>query len=124
MKRAVLLATVIAVAFVPAASASGKTKTKVTLDSVFTVPVKTLWDGDVLSRRKACEKQRQVFVYRELPEADELVGSTESYRGKTQRNRYYWHYEQDGVAPEGDYYAQVLPTDKCKGDLSETVPFP
>ena len=77
-----------------------------------------------MSDRKVCEKQRQVFVYREAGETDELLGSTPSYRGKTQRNRYYWHYEEDGVAPEGDYYALVMPTDRCKGDLSGTVHFP
>jgi len=94
----------------------------VTLDGIFTVPIETHWDGDVKSARKACKNRRLVRVFRVRPGADEKVGSTRSYKGLSD-NGYYWSYVEDGVAPAGNYYAKVKPTDTCKGDRSETVSF-
>ena len=123
MKRAFLLAVATAAAIVvPAAAASAKTATTVTLDDVFIVPVETHWDGDVKSSRKACKSKRRVLVFRVQPGADERIGSTRSYKGKSSPG-YFWSLVKDGVTPNGDYYAKVRPTDTCKGDRSETLSF-
>ena len=125
MKRAALLAVFViaaTAAFAPAASARGKANTTVTLDDVFAVPIETHWDGDVRSRRKACKNRRRVLVFRVRPGADAKVGSTRSYRGKSDPG-YYWSYVEQGVAPSGNYYAKVKPTDTCQGDRSKTLHF-
>jgi hypothetical protein len=122
MKQAALLAIVIAVAFVPAASAGAKTATTVTLDDVFAVPIETHWDGDVKSSRKACKKDRLVIVYRVRSGDDQKMGATRSYRGMVDPG-YYWSLVKDGIAPTGNYYAKVRPTDTCAGDRSGTLHF-
>jgi hypothetical protein len=122
MKRAALLAMVIAMAFVPAASASGRANTKVTLDGIFTVPIETHFDGDVKSTRKACKNDRKVKIFRKRSGADKKIGSTRSYKGLTS-NTYHWSHVEDGVARAGNYYAKVKRTDKCKKDRSGTVYF-
>ena len=117
MKRVVLLALVAAVACVPTAWASGKTKTTVTIDAVFLASGQTHWSGDMKSARKACKDRRRVLIYRARPGADVKVGSTKSFKGMVD-NGYYWTYFKTGAAPSGKYYAKVKPTDKCQGDES------
>ena len=120
MKRAALLAMVIAMAFVPAASASGKANTRLTFDSVFQQPSETLFAGDIFSPRTACKDQRLVLIFRVRDGADRKMGSTRSYKG-THQPGYYWVYGRDGLAPRGKYYAKVKPTDACQGDRSQTL---
>ena len=123
MKRVALLAiATTAVAFVPAAGAAAKTATTVTLDDVFVVPIETHWDGDVKSSRKACKNKRLVIVYRVRSGADQKMGATRSYKGKVDPG-YFWSLVKDGIAPEGNYYAKVRPTDQCKGDRSPSLHF-
>lgn len=112
----------IAVVFVPTASARDKASTTVTLDDVFVVPIETHWDGDIRSRRRACKNRRPVLVFRVRPGADQKMGSTKSYKGQVDPG-YFWSLVKDGIAPEGDYYAKVRPTDRCKGDRSSTLHF-
>jgi hypothetical protein len=120
MKRAALLAMVIAMAFVPAASASGKANTRLTFDSIVLTPSETIWAGDIFSPRKACKNQRKVLVFRQRSGADQKMGSTRSYKG-TDQPGYYWVFSKQGLAPRGKYYAKVRPTDRCQGDRSGTL---
>lgn len=120
MKRAALLAMVIAMAFVPAASAGGKANTRLTFDSIVLTPSETIWAGDIFSPRKACKNQRKVLVFRVRDGADQKMGSTRSYKG-TDQPGYYWVFSKDGLAPRGRYYAKVRPTDRCQGDRSGTL---
>jgi hypothetical protein len=117
MRRVVLLAVVGVMVCVPAASASGKADTRVTLDNIEISPGGTIWTGDIFSPKKACKNKRQVLVYRSIDGPDEKLGSTRSYKGMTQPG-YYWAYEEEGIPPAGDYYAKVRPTADCKGDRS------
>jgi hypothetical protein len=119
MKRAALLAMVIAMAFVPAASAGAKANTRLTFDSIVVTPSETIWAGDIFSPRKACKNQRKVLIFRVRDGADQKRGSTRSYKG-TDQPGYYWVYREEGLAPRGGYYAKVKPTDVCQGDRSET----
>ena len=120
MKRAIVLAAAIAVACVPAAAAGGKAKTRVTLDNIEITPGGTIWTGDIFSPRKACKNKRRVLVYRVLDGPDEKRGSTRSFKGKAQPG-YFWIYDEPGIAPPGNYYAKVKPTNKCKGDRSPAL---
>jgi hypothetical protein len=120
MKRAALLAMVIAMAFVPAASASGKANTRLTFDSIVVTPSETIWAGDIFSPRTACKNQRKVLIFRVRDGADRKMGSTRSYKG-TDQPGYYWVYGEEGLAPRGKYYAKVKPTDRCQRDRSETL---
>jgi hypothetical protein len=122
VKRVTLLAIVGVAVFASTSTADGKTRTTVTLDGIFAVPIETHWDGDLKSARKACKKRRKVQVFRVRPGADQKIGSTRSYKGKVD-NGYYWSLVKDGIAPAGDYHAKVRPTDKCRGDRSPTLHF-
>jgi hypothetical protein len=117
-----VLAIVGVAVFASTSTAGGKARTTVTLDGIFAVPIETHWDGDLKSARKACKKQRKVLVFRVRPGADQKTGSTRSYKGKVD-NGYYWSLVKDGIAPAGDYYAKVRPTDTCRGDRSPTLHF-
>jgi hypothetical protein len=120
MKRAVLLAVVVAVACAPAASAEGKANTRLTFDSVFQQPSEALFAGDIFSPRTACKNQRLVLIFRVRDGADQKVGQTRSYKGSAQPG-YYWVFSKQGLAPRGRYYAKVRPTDVCQGDQSQTL---
>jgi hypothetical protein len=122
MKRATLLVVgVVAIVWVlvPSASAGGKAGTRVTMDSAFVVPVETHWAGDIFSSRRVCKNKRRVLVFRVRPGADQKMGSTRSYKG-TDQPGYYWTLVKDGLHA-GKFYAKVKPTDRCKGDRSETL---
>jgi hypothetical protein len=106
---------------IPAASASGKADTRVTLDNIEITPGGTIWTGDIFSSKKACKNKQQVIVYRALDGPDDKRGSTLSYKGSDQPG-YYWAYEEEGFPPDGDYYAKVRPTADCKGDRSAIYP--
>lgn len=123
MKRAVLLVAAIAVVCVPAASASAKTNTTVTIDSVFLGAGETQWAGDIMSPRKACKNRRLVLIFRARAGADVKVGATRSFKGLVD-NGYYWAFSKAGAAKTGRYYAKVKPTDTCEGDRSGTLTGP
>ena len=125
MRRVLLLAAAITVVCVPSASAAGKADTRVTLDGIFTFPqggISTTWSGDIFSSEKECKNRRRVIVYRVVDGPDEKRGSTLSYKGSAQPG-YYWLYEEEGIPPEGDYYAKVNPNADCKADSSSLYPF-
>ncbi len=125
MRRTVLFMVAAALVCVPSASAAGKAGTRVTLDNIQSFPtggIFTVWSGDIFSAEKECKNRRRVIVYRVLDGADEKRGSTLSYKGSDQPG-YYWLYEEDGVPPEGDYYAKVNPTDDCKPDRTSIYGF-
>jgi hypothetical protein len=118
MRRVLMCVVVAAMVCVPAASASGKAGTRVTLDNIEITPGGTIWTGDIFSSKKSCKNNRRVIVYRALDGPDEKRGSTLSYKGLSQPG-YYWAYEEEPPAPPGgNYYAKVRPTDDCKGDTS------
>jgi hypothetical protein len=121
MRRVVLLAGAALMLCIPAASASGKADTRVTLDNIEITPGGTIWTGDIFSSKKACKNKRQVLVYRDIDGPDEKRGSTKSYKGIAQPG-YFWAYEEKGIPPAGDYYAKVHPTADCKGDRSPIYP--
>jgi hypothetical protein len=122
MRRVVLFVLAAAMFCVPAASASGKADTRVTLDFIQPTPESTIWTGDIFSSKKSCKNKRRVIVYRVLEGTDEKRGSTLSYKGISQPG-YYWSYEEELIPPAGDYYAKVRPTEDCKGDSSPKYNF-
>ena len=127
MRRVVLFVAAITmvVVCVPSASAAGKANTRLTLDGIQSFPIggiSTTWSGDIFSPERECKNRRRVIVYRVLDGADEKRGSTLSYKGSAQPG-YYWLYNEDGIPPAGDYYAEVKPTADCKADSSPVHPF-
>ena len=125
MRRVLLLAAAITVVCVPSASAAGKANTRLTLDNIQTFLIggkSTTWSGDIFSSEKDCKNRRRVIVYRVLDGADEKRGSTLSYKGSAQPG-YYWLYNEEGVPPDGEYYAEVKPTADCKAASSPVYPF-
>ena len=121
MKRAVLVALGVAVACVPVAWADGKANTRVTIDSAFINPGETLFAGDIFSPRKACKNDRRVLIFRVRPGEDQKIGATRSYKGSAQPG-YYWTHSEPGLAPAGNYYSKVKPTERCQGDRSAAIP--
>jgi hypothetical protein len=106
---------------VSVAWAGDRAKTRVTIDAAFRLPGETQWAGDIFSPRKRCKNNRLVSVFLDRPGADEKIGSTRSYKGTAQPG-YFWVLSQQGGAPNGNYYAKVKRTRKCKADRSEAIP--
>jgi hypothetical protein len=125
MKRAVLFVAAVTMACASPAWAGGKASTRVTLDNIESFPsggITTVWTGDIFSSERECKNKRRVFVFRDAGDpgvdgTDEKRGSTRSFKGSAQPG-YFWIYQEDGIPPAGNYYAQVRPTDGCKGDVS------
>ena len=124
MRRVVLFTAVVAVVFVPTASAVGNADTRVTLDYLESFDSgggpTTVWTGDIFSSEIKCKKERRVIVFRVRPGHDGRRGSTLSFKGGAQSG-YSWIYQEEGSAPAGEYYAKVRPTDGCNGDRSTTA---
>jgi hypothetical protein len=121
MKRAILVALAVAVGCVPVAWADGKANTRVTIDSAFVNPGETLFAGDIFSPRTSCKNNRQVLIFRVRQGADKRIGATRSYKGSAQPG-YYWTHSEPGLAPAGNYYSKVKPTERCQGDRSAAIP--
>lgn len=121
MRRAILVALGVAVASVPVAWADGKANTRVTIDSAFINPGETLFAGDIFSSRRACKNDRRVLIFRVRPGEDQKIGATRSYKGSAQPG-YYWTHSEPGLAPAGNYYSKVKPTERCQGDRSTAIP--
>lgn len=125
MRRVVLFVAAVAMACAPSALAAGKANTRVTLDNIQSFPsggLVTVWSGDIFSSEKDCKNKRRVTVYRVLDGPDEKRGSTRSYKGEG-NSGYFWLYQEDGIPPAGDYYAEAKATDGCKADRSPDYPF-
>jgi hypothetical protein len=117
------LVAAVAMVCVPAASAAGKADTRVTLDPHIEVtPSGSIWTGKIFSSKTSCKSERRVFVYRVRAGQDDKLGSTLSHKGIASPS-YYWGYDEAGIAPNGKYYAKVLPTNGCNGDRSNVYDF-
>jgi hypothetical protein len=114
MRRVLPLVAALGLACVPAALAADKTPVIVFYDGAFYKSGETVWQGDVAGR-KVCAKGRRVFIFRVRSGKDEKIGSTRSRKSTRTKNFYPYSYSEPGVAPFGEYYAKVKPTDTCKG---------
>lgn len=118
MKRVILFAVVaVALMCLPSTALAAKAGTRVTLDNIQRTATEFIYTGDIFSSRRACKNNRRVFVYRARAGADELLGSTRSYKGSAQPG-YYWTVEDEAFPIAGNYYSKVRPTTRCKRDSS------
>ena len=119
MRRTFLLVAAFALAGVPAAWAA-KDPVAIFYDGAFYKSGETVWQGDVFGK-KACAKGRRVFIFRVRSGKDQKIGSTRSRKSTGTKNFYPFSYSEPGVAPFGEYYAKVKPTDTCKGARSAVM---
>ena len=118
MRRIPLLVAAFVVGCVPVALA--KTPVAVFYDGAFYKSGETVWQGNVFGK-KVCAKGRRVLIFRVRSGKDEKICSTRSHKSTGTKNFYPFSYSEPGVAPFGEYYAKVKPTDTCKGARSAVM---
>ncbi|MDX6587696.1 MAG: hypothetical protein QOI31_2169 [Solirubrobacterales bacterium] len=104
----------------PATASAAKAEAKVVIDQYTPPPLLGSWDGHVKSERKACEKERQVIVYRREGKENVEIGSENTYRNG---NKWLWTVVT-GDETEGKYFAIAPPTPKCKYSESKLFDLP
>ena len=112
MKRALCIATAIALT-VPT-SAGAASKTKVTVDG-FSPLLNSGFYGRVESAKTKCMDGRRVVLYRKKHGKDLRVGAD---RAALDVDVYEWFVGSDTPASSQSFYAKVKPIDGCEGDRS------
>jgi hypothetical protein len=103
----VVLAAAALMAFVPAAEAAKAWTTLTTHGVHYAAPSATVFNGSVVSLRKACVNRRLVIVFRQRRGPDQKIGTTRAKPG------YTWRLKKPGLLPHGTYYAVVRATGQC-----------
>jgi len=122
MRHTLLLVAAIGLGCVPLAWAA-KDPVAIFYDGAFYKSGETVWQGNVFGK-KACAKGRRVLIFRVRSGKDKKLGSTKSRKSTRTENFYPFSYSEPGVAPFGEYYAKVKPTDTCKGARSAVMKGP
>jgi hypothetical protein len=122
MRRVLLIAACAFGALLPVVQADAHaTKAMVTLEGWFEGTTGgPSWVGQVKSS-KACEKNRQVSLYRKLPGKDDKIGTDPKARDNGE-NQTVWAIKQNDPKT-GLYYAKLKQSEGCKGAKSDYYNF-
>lgn len=104
----------------PAVASAAKADAKVTITGYSPPPLLGSFIGAVKSDVKACEKNREVTVYRRAGEDNVEVGSASTARGG---KRWVWQVF-GGESTPAKYFALAPPTTKCKSAESKIYKYP
>src|SRR3954452_14368907 len=112
MKRALLIATALALVVPPSAGAA--TNSTVTIEDFVSGSPSYMY-GFVKSPKKACKNNRKVTLYYKDAGPDTKVGSDKTEPGKG--DSYVWKVKSKFIG--GKYYAKIVQEDGCEGDTSK-----